>query len=45
MLKSVLSKYMTYAQANDILDKHWKISYGVKFSEYLGILNLGGMPH
>jgi membrane-bound lytic murein transglycosylase MltF len=41
LLKGVLNKYIRYAQENAILDKYWKISYGVSFVEYLQILNLG----
>jgi membrane-bound lytic murein transglycosylase MltF len=43
ILKSVLEKYIKYAQENAILDKHWKRSYGVTFFEYLKVLNLRGV--
>ncbi|WP_157829035.1 transporter substrate-binding domain-containing protein [Colwellia sp. 75C3] len=41
ILKSILRKYIKYAQENAILDKYWKISYGVTFVEYMKVLNLG----
>lgn len=41
ILKGILEKYIKYAQENAILDKYWKLSYGVTFVEYLKILNLG----
>jgi len=40
VLKSVLEKYLKYAQDTAILDKYWKVSYGVTFIEYLKILKL-----
>ena len=40
-LKSILDKYIKYAQENAILDKYWKLSYGVTFVDYLKVLNLG----
>jgi membrane-bound lytic murein transglycosylase MltF len=40
-LKGILEKYIKYAQENAILDKYWKLSYGVTFVEYLKVLNLG----
>jgi membrane-bound lytic murein transglycosylase MltF len=45
LLKSILEKYIKYAQETGALDKYWKISYGVTFVEYLKILNLGVTPH
>jgi membrane-bound lytic murein transglycosylase MltF len=42
LLKTILDKYISYAQENSILDKHWKRSYGVSFIDYMNILNLGG---
>jgi membrane-bound lytic murein transglycosylase MltF len=41
ILKGILEKYIKYAQENAILDKYWKLSYGVTFVEYLKVLNLG----
>ena len=41
ILKGILVKYIKYAQENAILDKYWKLSYGVTFVEYLKVLNLG----
>ncbi|MEH6446265.1 MAG: transporter substrate-binding domain-containing protein [Oceanospirillaceae bacterium] len=43
ILKSILQKYIKYAQENAILDKYWKRSYGVTFFEYLKVLNLRGV--
>lgn len=40
VLKSVLEKYLKYAQETAILDKYWKAAYGVTFVEYLKILKL-----
>ncbi len=40
VLKSVLEKYLKFAQNTAILDKYWKASYGVTFIEYLKILKL-----
>ena len=40
ILKRVLEKYLKYAQETMILDKYWKIEYGVTFIEYLKILKL-----
>jgi len=40
VLKNVLKKYLKYAQETAILDKYWKIAYGVTFIEYLKILKL-----
>jgi membrane-bound lytic murein transglycosylase MltF len=45
LLKSVLEKYIKFAQETGMLDKYWKRSYGVKFVEYLNILNLGATRH
>jgi len=40
VLKSVLEKYLKFAQDTAILDKYWKASYGVTFINYLKILKL-----
>lgn len=40
ILKSVIKKYMHYAQETAILDKYWKEEYGVTFVDYLRILEL-----
>ena len=40
VLKSVIEKYLQYAQANAILDTYWQADYGVTFIEYLKILKL-----
>lgn len=45
LLKSILEKYIKYAQETGILDKFWQRSYGVTFVEYLNILNLGVTKH
>lgn len=45
LLKSILEKYIKYAQETGVLDKYWKRSYGVTFVEYLSILNLGVTKH
>lgn len=45
VFKSILEKYIKYAQENSILDEYWKLSYGVTFVEYVKILNLGVSAH
>lgn len=40
VLKSVVEKYLQYAQETAILDKYWQSEYGVSFIEYLKILKL-----
>ncbi|PKG93164.1 transporter substrate-binding domain-containing protein [Paraglaciecola sp. MB-3u-78] len=45
LLKGILEKYLKYAQETGLLDKYWKIYYGVTFVEYLNILNLGVTKH
>lgn len=45
LLKSVFEKYIKFAQETGMLDKNWKRSYGVKFVQYLNILNLGATRH
>jgi len=40
ILKNVLEKYIKFALETAILDKYWKISYGVTFIEYLKVLKL-----
>jgi membrane-bound lytic murein transglycosylase MltF len=45
LLKGILEKYLKHAQETGLLDKYWKIYYGVTFVEYLNILNLGVTKH
>jgi len=45
VLKSILEKYMSYALEEAVLDKYWKLSYGVTFVEYLQVLGLGGLDN
>jgi membrane-bound lytic murein transglycosylase MltF len=45
VLKSVLEKYLLYAQDSGILDRVWARSYGVSFSHYLNILTMGETSH
>jgi membrane-bound lytic murein transglycosylase MltF len=45
VLKGVLEKYFKYAQDTGVLDKYWKLSYGVTFVDYLKVLNLEGAKH
>lgn len=44
VLKSILEKYIEYAQQAAILDKYWEVHYGVSFISYLRIMNIGGNP-
>ena len=41
VLNSILGKYLKHAQHTAILDKYWKIGYGVTFIEYLRVMNIG----
>lgn len=40
LLKSVIEKYLRYAQDKNILDKYWLQQYGVSFVDYLKIIQL-----
>ncbi|MFT6153845.1 MAG: membrane-bound lytic murein transglycosylase MltF [Bermanella sp.] len=44
VLKSILKKYLNYAQNSEILDKYWFAHYGVPFIEYLRVINIAGSP-
>ena len=39
IFKSILEKYLKYAQNTGITDKYWKETYGINFSEYMMILD------
>lgn len=38
ILSSILTKYIKYARDNGTIDKYWKETFGVTFSEYMRVL-------
>lgn len=39
ILKSIIEKYLNYAQKQGILDKYWQQDYGITFVEFLKVLD------
>ncbi|MGD9369107.1 MAG: transporter substrate-binding domain-containing protein [Desulfobacteraceae bacterium] len=39
ILKSIIAKYLNYAQTQGIFDKYWKQDYGITFVEFLKVLD------
>lgn len=39
ILKSIIGKYLNYAQTQGIFDKYWKQDYGITFVEFLKVLD------
>lgn len=38
-LKSILEKYFKFAKESGIMDKYWRESYGISFSEYVNVVD------